>query len=120
MFLFRKKKIILLLLFVLIVILGKGVYACAGNGGIGKACFYDDETPINGAKVQVNELAICGYTAANGWVYFYDIPAGTYHLNVDVDNDGVWDVENEEITVVSGETATLINWFPLPKAQVYI
>ena len=108
----------LFLLLLLIFIISKGASACWGNGGLEKGCLYEDETPIEGAQVCITELQICDYTGGDGWVSFQDIPPGTYHLWIDIDGDGVPETDGEEVTITSGETTSLTNWYPLPKQQV--
>ena len=116
-----KKRVYLLLLVVMFLVLITSNVSCAsvGRGSVAKLVAWEDESPIEGARVRVDELGFELYTDFMGWAVFQGIPVGDYHLFVDFDCDGVWDTEDEFFSVVDGQVTQLYNYYALPTPPMH-
>ncbi len=91
------------------------VSAPLGTGCITKIVFFDEEL-FPGAYVELfdatgNSVGT-GYTDAVGEIRFCNLEYGTYYLNVDWDNDGVWDTTNEEVTLSDAGETIVNKYYP--------
>jgi hypothetical protein len=75
-----------------------------GKGEIYKSVFWENEQPIEHAKVGLDEdgdgtVDAVTFTNVDGIAHFQLLPYGTYYIYVDIDNDGIWETIAEEVIV---------------------
>lgn len=114
-----------IIIILLLVLSGFLANACWGKGWVVKGVFFCDETPIGEAKVCINSPDLgdsfcCYWTDLTGHTIPIPLAPGCYTMNVDWDDDGVWDTIDEPFCIVSGETTYLDNCYPLPEQQVFV
>lgn len=114
-----KKSTVLILIAVIYLMSMLNVVSCphTGQGELWKWCGCTDESPIEGAKVFVDGLGTV-YTDSQGVAKFLNVPVGTYYVDVDWDDDGIWDTIGEEAVVTDDTVTELFNSYDCSPPEV--
>ena len=99
----RIKKILLIMM-ILSLLVSSGSSLHMGKGELCKATYWENGGAIPGATVALDidgdgTPDILKITDGYGVACFPGLTYGTYYIYVDIDNDGVWDTEAEEVVV---------------------
>jgi len=114
----HSRKLILLILLILVLFFMNNANAETGKGSVAKRVTWSDDTPIEGALVHIDEGGIYDQeTDFQGWVVWHNLDAGSYHLSVDIDDDGTWETTGEPFDITDGQVTTLYNSYEPPKAR---